>query len=297
MNYFVARHDIGYPPDENAGEEAKENREAWSEKLERSPGTARMALSSLWLDVVFCLHGDPEAQWLDTWEATAMAMQMHHAVLLSRATPRGEQIEVMVDHHVRVVEAVGPDSALNASTWTTAFFLAAVCRDQGRLDQLCDIPVDDLREAGESDGTQYNAFTYRWVGALQAFIKGQNSVFGDELLAAMELSQPDTVSFGDPGVLNRLVFPPMDALLRLAERDGAAFNESLARALGLFREHQVAESERRKDVEGLLPLSLLGIACWAWDLSVFDSEFSFEVDSGYLPKHLLEGSWRGEFAI
>lgn len=135
------------------------------------------------------------------------------------------------------------------------------------------------------------------MGALQAFVAGRVEEFAQELLAAMELSMPEEVSFGDPELLNHVVFPPMNVLLRLVERDSAAFNEALAHALEAFRDYQTADPERAWDIEGVLPLSLLAIACWGWDLAEADPDFEFEVESGYLPKHLLAGSWRGEFPI
>jgi len=254
-------------------------------------------MSTLWFDVILFVHADPHSEWLETWEAFASAMQMHHAVLMLNFHAPDERLEFMLNHEIRCSAGLGSHFSLNASNWERALFLAVVCRDHARVEELCEIPVEVLREAGESGGSEYNPFTYHWVGALQAFVKGRPQEFGRELLAAMELSQPERVEFGDADVLNQVVFPPMDVLLRLTERDSATFNESLARALESYRNYQTSDPERKDDKRGLLPLSLLGIACWAWDLAASDAGFSFDVVSGYLPKHLLEGSWRGEFAI
>ncbi|WP_051051067.1 immunity 49 family protein [Nocardiopsis salina] len=297
MKFEIPRHHVNKGVNPKLWDKSSDNREFWTSRVADGKRGIYRGMSTLWFDVILGVHADPHAEWLETWEAFASAMQLHHAVLMLYYYPPGEEREFMVNHEVRSSSTLGPHFALNASNWTQALFLAVVCRDHARVEELCEIPVEVLREAGESDGAEYNPFTYHWVGALQAFVKGRPQEFGRELLAAMELSQPDRVEFGDADVLNQVVFPPMDVLLRLTERDSAAFNESLARALESYREYQTSDPERKDDKEGLLPLSLLAIACWAWDLAASDDEFSFDVVSGYLPKHLLEGSWRGEFAI
>ncbi|MEU3510315.1 Imm49 family immunity protein [Streptomyces longwoodensis] len=38
-----------------------------------------------------------------------------------------------------------PRSYADAGNWLTTFWLAVVCRDQKRMSQLCEIPLDRLR--------------------------------------------------------------------------------------------------------------------------------------------------------
>src|SRR5699024_11290285 len=133
--------------------------------------------------------------------------------------------------------------------------------------------VDFIKKAGESDGTQYNPFTYHWISALQALILNRPGL-ADDLLAAMELSTPDKVDFGDPDILNKITFPQMNTFLRLVEGDKDKFNEALAQGLTLFHEHQTSGEEQANDIDRIVPLSLLAMACIAYDNSRHDPNFT-----------------------
>ncbi|KIQ65770.1 hypothetical protein TR51_18640 [Kitasatospora griseola] len=58
----------------------------------------------------------------------------------------------------------------------------------------------------------------------------------------------------------------------------------------LHREYFTADEERIRGAEGLVSLPLMGIACLAREAGL-----SVEIESDYLPKHILLGSWAGEF--
>ncbi|GAA0982967.1 hypothetical protein GCM10009551_028720 [Nocardiopsis tropica] len=262
--------------------------------LESKPSGVDVMVGTLHIDVMFSTAVDPEVSLLETWETWTADMQMHHALFAVQTNPRDTELELMVNHRLRRTRATGPKTSTNASNWTTAFFLAVVCRDQKRYRELCEIPVDLLREAGERKGTRYNPFTYHWISALQNFVLNRPGL-GEELMAAMELSTPERVDFGDTESLDKLVFPPMNALLRLVERDSAKFNEALAQGLALHGDYYTADAERAEDIEGVVPLGLLAMACLAYDTAEQDPDFRLEVESGYLPKHLVQRSWYGEF--
>ncbi|NKY98205.1 immunity 49 family protein [Nocardiopsis alborubida] len=297
MNTYVPRHDLNREPEEEIWELNKLNREAWSARLDtEDASTIYFSLTTLYLNAMYSVHSDPDAAQVDTWEAWTTAMQMYHAMFAMTTNPPGTELELMVNHQVRHPQATGPRYCTNASNWLTAFFLAVVCRDQQRYRQLCEIPVDRLREAGESEGTQYNPFTYHWISALQAFVLNRPGL-GEELLAAMELSAPDRVDIGSPELMEMIVFPPMNTFLRLVERDTEKFNDALAQGLELFRTYQTSDAERTRDIEGVVSLPLLALACLAYDTDQVDSVFRLEVESGYLPKHLVQRSWYGEFPV
>ncbi len=46
---------------------------------------------------------------------------------------------------------------------------------------------------------------------------------------------------------------------------------------------------------GVVPLGLFAPACRDHDRGHRHPEFTLDVESGYLPKHLLDGGWVGEF--
>ncbi|MFY4723437.1 immunity 49 family protein [Streptomyces sp. LaBMicrA B280] len=64
----------------------------------------------------------------------------------------------------------------------------------------------------------------------------------------------------------------------------------LVEALELHQQHWTADEERAEDPEGRLALGPLAIACLAYDGGI-----PIEVESDYLPQHLLQRGRLGEF--
>ncbi|MFE9242623.1 immunity 49 family protein [Nocardiopsis sp. NPDC006938] len=89
----------------------------------------------------------------------------------------------------------------------------------------------------------------------------------------------------------------MDTFAHLVRGDSDRFNASLASGLELFRSFHTATPERSEKTEGGGPLSLFALACWGYDSALVDPDFRFEVESGYLPKHILERDWVGAFPL
>ncbi|WP_457028300.1 immunity 49 family protein [Kitasatospora sp. P5_F3] len=145
------------------------------------------------------------------------------------------------------------------------------------------MPIALLRDSG----AQFDEYIYAWVGALQAY-RRQGPQLIERLSEAIEGADPDVVRVADHEVLLKLLCPPIAAFHQLVQRDGKKFNAALARGLELHREYWTADEDRVEDSNGLVALSLLGIACLA-----HDSGLTVEVESDYLPKNLLLRSWVG----
>lgn len=294
MTYSIPSHDLSHRAEPGVEDSSEEEREEYSSILEQNPGGVDLMVSSFHSDTLFSTVADPRVSRLKTWESWVGDMQMYYALFKITTVPKDTPVEVMIQHKIRHTKGTGPRYCTSASNWTTAFFLAVICREQQRYRELCEIPVELLREAGESRGTQYNPFTYHWIAALQDFVLNRPGL-EDNLLAAMELSTSDRVDFGDSEFLDKIVFPPMNVFLRLIQRDSDKFNEALAQGLALFRDYHTANDERAQHINGVVPLGLLALACLAYDTAETDPDFHFDVESGYLPKHLLQRSWYGEF--
>ncbi|WP_141924000.1 immunity 49 family protein [Haloactinospora alba] len=239
---------------------------------------------------------DPTSRYVETWEAWVAAMQVSYALFASSVFEEGSTVTCRIDHENRTLPTTGPQYYTNASNWITAFYLATICREKERKQWLCRIPVELLRQAGQSEGTVYNEHIYHWIGALQAYTRGnEQSRLTDELTSAIKLSHPDRAQVGDAETLNKRVFPPMDLFRLFIQRKITEFNESLASALRMHKEYFTATEERAEDIDGVVALGPLAIACMAYDAGYWDPEFQLEVESEYMPKHLLERSWYGEF--
>lgn len=294
MTCNVARHSVGLNFEAFSPEKVEKWREKWRNHIEGNPQSVDAVVGSLYIDLQFSTAQDPDVELLTTWETSVAAMQMYHAMFKVATNPAGRGLESLFGHGTLCTTTAGSDPCFSANNWIRAFCLAIICRDEEKWRALCQIPVASLRYHGESDGTRYNPFTYHWISVMQAFALNRED-FGSELFSAMELSAPDRVDFGDSESLDMLTFPPMSALLRLAERDTEKFNKSLAQGLELFRDYHSATVDRACHVSGVVPLELVALSCLAHDIAYYDEEFDLEAESGYLPKCLVQGFWRGEF--
>ncbi|ADH70009.1 MULTISPECIES: immunity 49 family protein [Nocardiopsis] len=293
MTYRIESHRIDNPAYRIKEKQFQEKRVKKIDDLSRHPESIGTTSSTVYRYAKIALTLDPEGGKLETWEAWAAAMQVFNAVFDLSTAPEGARVQCVIDHEVRDLTATGPGHFTNAGNWETAFFLAVTCRDEKRWRRLCEVPVDLLREAGERGGIQHNEYVYHWVAALQAFVLNRPGL-ADHLARAMELSDPRNGAFGGD-TLDRIVFPQMNAFRFFAANDADGFNRALAEGLTAFRDHYTATAESAEDVHGVVPLGLLALACWAHDRGHHHPEFTLEVESGYLPKYLLDGGWVGEF--
>lgn len=296
MNTIVPRHDVSHPAYPDKVKKYPEHRAKQISKIEVNARSVDGAISTLYLRAKISLAVDPRAAKLETWEAWAAAMQVAEALFALTTAQEGTTVERMIDHKVRTMTATGPRYCTNAGNWLHALFLAIICRDRKRWEGLCHIPADLLRQAGESDGASYNPYIYHWVQALQAYFLNRPGL-AHHLDAALELSAPARVRFGDAETLNKLVFPQMNTFLYFVQRDTGEFNRALAQGLQLFRSYHTANQERAAGIDGAVPLGMLALACLAEDAGYHDPRFGLEVESGYLPEHILKRSWYGEFPI
>ncbi|GHH37277.1 immunity 49 family protein [Streptomyces candidus] len=253
-------------------------------RLSRSPEMFGMALSSMLSRAAAHCLNDAAADRSVTWEAWTAAMQVGSALFEAATTSEG-QVECLIAHEVRRIPAVAPSHFTDAGNWLTALWLAVICREQGRVAELARVPVDLLRESG----AVYDEYIYSWVGALQSYFT-EGPELGERLVAAFRGTSPEEIRVAPRELLLKVLYPPLNLFLRFIQRDQEQFNAALVEGLQLHKEYWTGSEERRESTDGAVPLGLLAIACLAYDVGM-----RVEVDSEYLPKHLLERSWLGEF--
>ncbi|MEI5527333.1 immunity 49 family protein [Streptomyces brasiliscabiei] len=230
-----------------------------------------------------CLH-DPTADRSETWEAWVTATQVGSALFAAAVTTE-ESVECRIAHEPRVLPAIGAQHFTDAGNWITAFWLAIVCRDQGRMTGLCEVPVELLR----ASGAVYDEYIYDWVDALQTYWTERPGL-GDKFTAAFQGTDPDRLRVADRELMLKILYPPLDLFLQFLKRDTAQFNMVLLQALRLHKEYWNANEDRRDSISGTVALGPLAVTCLAHDVGM-----AIEVESEYLPKNLLERSWVGEF--
>ncbi|GAB3716138.1 hypothetical protein GCM10027598_25650 [Amycolatopsis oliviviridis] len=281
----IARHDVDAPNAEETVELLVARAHEVREDLEEIPLGPGFAMSRSLSEFGNRCASDPRAAWADTWYALVRAMQSS-AALFQAASSTGGDVEFRFGDETIRRQATGPTTDSNAANWLTALYLAMVCRERPRIDLLAGIPVDLLRDSGH----EYDEFIYSWVRALQIYWRGEDNLI-DTVLEAMSGTDPARLERFEAAPVLRLYYPPMEMFYLLTQREDAKFNESLANALELHKRYWTADEERLRDPEGFVALGPLAIACLARDAGV-----TIEVESDYLPIHLLDGTRVGEMS-
>lgn len=253
-------------------------------RLEQSPRMFDIALSEAVMHVQARCAVDPAGSGIDTWEAVVTAMQVGSALFASASATEGS-VECRIDHELHTIPGSGPQPAADAGNWLTAFWFAIVCRDQNRMTQLCQVPLDLLR----ASGAEYDEYVYHWVNSLQTYWLERPGLV-EKLTAAIDTSHPDVTRIADKDLMNQILYQPINLFYRFVRKDHDGFNRALVEALEAHKSYWTANEDREDSVEGYLALGPLAITCLA-----YDAGFPIEVESEYLPEALLDRSWLGEF--
>ncbi|MFI5723493.1 immunity 49 family protein [Streptomyces cyaneofuscatus] len=227
---------------------------------------------------------DPQAAAVETWESTVNSMQLGSAIFALFGGAEGA-VECRINRKLRTIPATGPMSAADAGTWLSAFWLAVICRDQDRMTQLSEIPLERLRSPEGS----YDEYIYHWVDTLQSWWLRRPDL-ADKLIATIEASDPNGARIAPQDLLQRVLYPPINLFYHYVRNDRDGFAPALTDALKLHKTYWTLNQDRAKDIDGSIALGPLAIACLA-----YDAEFPLDIESDYLPKHLLQRTWIGEF--
>ncbi|MFI6944203.1 immunity 49 family protein [Streptomyces sp. NPDC050418] len=283
MTVHIERHDLSGDmpePGELAvrlDESVAEGLELSAEMLPSTFGTSTLAYEAR------CVV-DPVAAKAETWDAVVTSMQIGSAMFA--VTQQGEgTVECRIAGKMRTLEALGPRTFAHSGSWLSAFYLAAICREQDRMTQLCHVPIEGMRALP----SETDEVTYLWIDTLQTYWL-QRPGLVEKLTATFEASTPTAAHTLPRDLLQGIIYPPINLFYRLITRDHAAFNTGLEEALRLHKTYWTLTDDRRQDIDGAIALAPLAMAGWA-----FDGDFPLKVESEYLPKHLLQHSWLGEY--
>ncbi|ORT59412.1 immunity 49 family protein [Streptomyces sp. CB03238] len=285
MTVVVARHAMpGGPDAERFAERLGEHVVKGMESIEESVGL----IDSRFGAAVQLVHArcvvDPRAAEAETWDAVVNAMQLGSALFAVTGTLEGT-VECRINRKLRNLPAVGPLPTADARNWLTAFWLAVVCREQERMTQLCEIPLERLR----SPEGQYDEYVYHWVDTLQTYWLRRPGLV-EKLTATLQASDPSVARIAPRDMLQGLLYPPINLFYHFVRRDEEGFSPALVEALKLHKAYWTLTEDRATDIDGSIALGPLAIACLA-----YDGKLPIDVESEYLPKHLLQHGWLGEY--
>ncbi|MGW7225130.1 immunity 49 family protein [Streptomyces cyaneofuscatus] len=285
MTTTIARHDLSAGPDaERLADGLDEDLIEEIDDLETTAVLIDSAFSSARLSLSARCVADPRASAIETWESTVNALQLGSA-LFAVTGARDGSVECRINRKLRTIPATGPMSTADAGTWLSAFWLAVICRDQDRMTQLSEIPLERLRSPEGS----YDEYIYHWVDTLQSWWLRRPDL-ADKLIATIEASDPAVARIAPQDLLQAVLYPPINLFYHYVRNDRDGFTPALADALKLHKTYWTLNEDRAKDIDGSIALGPLAIACLA-----YDAEFPLDIESDYLPKHLLQRTWIGEF--
>ncbi|MFD4274105.1 immunity 49 family protein [Streptomyces cyaneofuscatus] len=285
MTTTIARHDLSAGPDaERLADGLDEDLIEEIDDLETTAVLIDSAFSSARLSLSARCVADPRASAIETWESTVNALQLGSALFAVTGVQDGS-VECRINRKLRTIPATGPMSTADAGTWLSAFWLAVICRDQERMTQLSEIPLERLRSPEGS----YDEYIYHWVDTLQSWWLRRPDL-ADKLIATIEASDPNVARIAPQDLLQAVLYPPINLFYHYIRNDRDGFAPALADALKLHKTYWTLNQDRAKDIDGSIALGPLAIACLA-----YDAEFPLDIESDYLPKHLLQRTWIGEF--
>ncbi|WP_030378797.1 MULTISPECIES: immunity 49 family protein [unclassified Streptomyces] len=229
---------------------------------------------------------DPRAAEFPSWEAWVTAAQVGSALFAAGTAADGPvACRIGSKGEVKQLPATGPADYLHAGNWLTSFYLAVICRENDRVNQLAQVPVSFLRESG----AEFDEYIYPWVETLQHLWFGRQAVW-DTLVTAVDGTEGQRAPIAGPELMLKILHPPFDLFQRYLRREPEQFNTALVDALTWHKEYWTANEARSRSAEGLVALAPLAIACMA-----YDADMPIDVESEYLPKALLKRSWVGEY--
>ncbi|WP_244188225.1 immunity 49 family protein [Streptomyces regalis] len=229
---------------------------------------------------------DPVAGEFPTWEAWVTAMQVGSALFTAGTAAEGPvPCRIGSMGEVKHLPATGPEDYLHAGNWLTAFYLAAICRDNDRANQLAQVPVSFLR----ASGAEFDEYIYAWVETLQNAWFGRRETW-DTLVTAVNGTDPEITQVASKELMLKILYPPLELFHRYQRQEAEQFNAALVDAITWHKEYWTADDARSLSGEGLVALGPLAIACMAYDAGM-----PIEVESEYLPKALLQRTWVGEY--
>lgn len=189
--------------------------------------------------------------------------------------PNPTMVSFGFDDPIIFVEKPDADS-VHVGNWLDGFFLNLVFGDFEAMRQLCRVPTDLLRESP----TKGSEFGYLYKDALCAYINAEPDAVRRviEAMKATDPARPDVVDAFF--TLNNSV-PQLEVLFYIITAD-ARFSSAMQRAVECHRDYFGVSEETSRNARGYTSIELLGLAVLGMDVGL-----SFDVDSPYLPMHLI----------
>ncbi|MET9627574.1 immunity 49 family protein [Lentzea sp. NPDC006480] len=221
---------------------------------------------------------DPAAGEDETWQAAVFASQAANAVF-ARTSKAEDVVRYRLGDREYALPVLGPNHHATPVDWVTAAFLAVVTRSEEHVAELCKVGKYTLR----GSGAQVEAYVHPWVETLQRHLGG-DQVPPALLESVIDLTDPGRASFASPDFMLLVAHPPVNVLFRVLRGTAEEFNDALVQAATAHRDYW-----RRADFAAN-PDGFVAVGALAMAILGRNKGFPVEVESGYLPENLVNGS-------
>ncbi|WP_181188193.1 immunity 49 family protein [Actinopolyspora mortivallis] len=222
---------------------------------------------------------DPTAQEPVTWERTILVNHIATAVFQA-AKSTTENFECRIGREEYTFPASGATYYSSCSNWQVALWCAMICHDKQRIETLVEIPNSVLMTEEVDDYVPY------WINSLKSYwTTGRSGQFPRYLNEAAQRADPDQISQSHPDYVNFILVPTMRLMARLGSGNVDAFNEALESAISMHKEFW-SHPDNMNNPLGFIALGPLAVAAVAHTVG-----FTISVESDYLPKYLVKGTW------
>ncbi|MER6250005.1 immunity 49 family protein [Streptomyces sp. NPDC001584] len=178
-----------------------------------------------------------------------------------------------ISGRTRSLKAIGPQPYADAGNWLLAFWPAVICREQRRMTELCEIPLERLRSTYDA----YEEFHYHWVDVQQTYRLRRPGLV-DKLIATIETSNPEVARGLPSDLLQGQLYPPINLFHTFVRKNADGFGPALAESLNLHKGYWTLTEERTEDMDGAVALGPLAMACRA-----YDGKLPIDVESPFVP--------------
>lgn len=198
------------------------------------------------------------------------------AAIFALGGTRGS-VDVNIGEHHAMVAGTGPTDSTHPGNWRIGWWLAHIVNDRAAIETLATTPIDVLRASSSTaDECQY-----RFVEALQGY-QTRSANWADSLKAALDATDPETVTLSDEEFVLNILVPEMQMLFYLALREIESFQTALEYAIERHKKYW-SKAGRKRDPDGLLALGPIALASAA-----LDAGMPIETESDYVPRALIE---------
>lgn len=275
----IPRHEISVDFARDQADTLQRLIESALEDIETDPDALSAARRRALMRFEYLTALDPTAGEKETWQAAVFASQTANAAF-ARTSKAEDTVRCRLGDREYDLPVLGPSHHATPVDWLTAAFLAVITRSEERLAELSKVGEYTLR----GSGAQVEDYVHPWIETLQRHLGG-DQVPPALLESVIDLTDVKQAKFATPDFMLLVAYPPANILFRVLRGTAEQFNNALMQATTSHRDYW-RQADFADNPDGFVAIAALAMA-----IRGKDNGFPVEVESGYLPENLVNGTW------